>query len=230
MEQSMMLVGHIVAGTIAIFAGYIALFSQKGGKRHIKAGHWFVATMVLMTISGVVVAYIKPMTISVIAGVFTLYLVLTALAVFRGEMQRNSGLNYVLMCVALTIGLYGFYCVYLVSQSPMGRFQGFAAEPFIMFAVIAIVSAVLDFRYIKVKEISQRSRLTRHVWRMCFAMFIAVGSFVEQGLKRVSEDIRHFPLIEYADLIILLLMLYWLVRVNRLLPRAKQKLLKRAKS
>ncbi|CAM4094900.1 hypothetical protein [Pseudoalteromonas byunsanensis] len=230
MEQSIMLVSHIMAGTVAVFAGYMALFLKKGSKGHIKAGHWFVVSMALMAISGAVVAYIKPMTISVIAGAFTLYLVLTALAVFRTEIQRVGGFNYTLMCIALLIGLYSIYCVYLVSQSPMGRFQGFSAEPFIMFGVLAIVSAVLDLRYIKAKEISQRARLTRHVWRMCFAMFIAVGSFVGQGLKRAPEDIRHFPLVEYADLIILLLMLYWLVRVNRLLPRAKQKLLKRAKS
>ncbi|MCF6436851.1 hypothetical protein [Pseudoalteromonas sp. MMG022] len=230
MAQSIILFGHIASGTVAVLAGYTALFMKKGGVGHIKAGRWFVIAMVLMAITGSVVAFIKPMMISVIAGMYTLYLVLTAVAVFRASQSRQASGHYVLMYAALAIGLYSFYCVYVVSQSETGRFQGFSAGPYIMFGVLAIISAMLDLRYIMAKQISQRTRVSRHVWRMCFAMFIAVGSFVGQGLQHAPEDIRHFLLVEYADLIILLLMMYWLIRVNGLLPRVKQKLLKRTQS
>ncbi|CAH9049432.1 hypothetical protein PSECIP111951_01355 [Pseudoalteromonas holothuriae] len=226
MLQSIILYIHITFGVLAVVAGYIALFSEKGKRKHIKAGNWFVVTMVLMGISGVVVAYLKPMDISVIAGLFTLYLVISGVGVFKFANHRRCKVNITLMIACLCVGIYSLVCAYWTLQSDTGLYQGFTAEPFIMFGILAVICGLSDIRYMTARELSYIMRLTRHIWRMCFALFIAVGSFVGQGLQSFPEEIRSFALVEYADLIILLIMFYWLARSRGLVLNLKNRVIK----
>ncbi|MBD1581137.1 hypothetical protein [Pseudoalteromonas sp. S16_S37] len=223
MVQSAVLYSHIFFGAIAVIAGYIALFTSKGKARHIQSGNWFVITMVLMAIPGIVIAYMMPMIITAIAGFFTIYLVLSGVGVFKFAHARRGCLNLALCIGAFVIGLYSLLCGYWATQSQSGFYQGVTLEPYIMFGVLPIISALLDIRYMLVQTLTSTVRLTRHVWRMCFALFIAVGSFVGQGLKSAPDAIGSFVLVEYADVIILLTMLYWLVRVNGIVSKVKNR-------
>ena len=53
---------HVLAGTIAIVAGFIALYSVKGLKLHRKSGMVFVCVMLVMSLSGTVMAFGHPGT------------------------------------------------------------------------------------------------------------------------------------------------------------------------
>ena len=51
-----MLAIHIIAGSLGLIAGYIALYSAKGAPLHRKAGMVFVYAMLTMCFGGVVMA------------------------------------------------------------------------------------------------------------------------------------------------------------------------------
>ncbi|BBN82505.1 hypothetical protein PA25_24900 [Pseudoalteromonas sp. A25] len=226
--QSTVLYVHILFGAIAVIAGYVALFTKKGKARHIQFGNWFVVTMILMAISGVVIAYLMPMIITVFAGLYTMYLVLTGVGVFKLADKRRSYYNIAMMITSLLIGLSSLVCAYWAAQSETGLYQRVSIEPYIMFGVLPLISAILDIRYMRVQTLTSKMRISRHVWRMCFAMFIAVGSFVGQGLKSAPEAVANFVLVEYADAIILLIMLYWLIKVSGVVTQLKSRLTRSA--
>jgi hypothetical protein len=57
-------------------------------------------------------------------------------------------------------------------------------------------------------------RIARHLWRMCLAMFIATASFFLGQARVFPESMRIFPLLAIPVALVLLLMLYWWVRVS----------------
>jgi hypothetical protein len=57
-------------------------------------------------------------------------------------------------------------------------------------------------------------RITRHLWRMCFSLFIASGSFFLGQAKVIPKPIRILPLLAIPALLPLVLLFYWLVRVR----------------
>lgn len=72
---------HVATGTVAVFAGFVALVSSKGGRRHRRAGKLFVASM------GVVVA-----TVFVLLAIdpTTFRSVLSLVAVFSGYLAFSG--------------------------------------------------------------------------------------------------------------------------------------------
>ena len=50
---------------------------------------------------------------------------------------------------------------------------------------------------------------------MCFALFIATGSFFLGQAKVIPQPLRIFPVLTVLALLPLVFMLYWLVRVRK---------------
>lgn len=57
-------------------------------------------------------------------------------------------------------------------------------------------------------------RLARHLWRMCFAMFIATGSFFLGQMQVFPKAIRNPALLSIPVIASLLIMFFWLWRVR----------------
>ena len=64
---------HIVAGSLGLATGYVALFSPKGAVLHRGSGRVFVYAMTTMGLTGALIAALGATQISVIAGVVTEY-------------------------------------------------------------------------------------------------------------------------------------------------------------
>ena len=59
-------------------------------------------------------------------------------------------------------------------------------------------------------------RLARHLWRMCFGLFIATGSFVGRlaSMKFLPEAFRSVPVIVVLAAGPLVVLVYWMWRVR----------------
>jgi len=62
--------------------------------------------------------------------------------------------------------------------------------------------------------ISGRPRLIRHLWRMCFGLFIATGSFFLGQQQVFPVAIRKQYILAPLAILPLMLLIYWLVRVR----------------
>lgn len=200
---------HALAGTIALLAGFIALYSVKGLKLHRTSGMVFVCVMLVMALSGTVMAFGHPGTaLNVPDGLVTAYLVVTGLATVRPPPVGSRRFDQAAMFTAFAIGTGAL----IFARS--GRVRGGMAYPLVMFALVALFAGEGDRRMIRAGEIKGAARLRRHLWRMCPALFIAAGSFFLGPVRRIPEPLRT-PALRLIPVVVLLTMAYWLWRYRR---------------
>ena len=94
------LIVHIVGGSLAIIAGFVALFAAKGATVHRRSGTLFVYAMLVMAGLGAAIAAVGKTEGSVIAGVTTCYLVVTALTAVHRPAWWSARLDVGFMALA----------------------------------------------------------------------------------------------------------------------------------
>ncbi len=205
---------HIIAGLLALASGAIALYAAKGSPLHRKSGMVFVIAMLLLTSSAVLMAtFLSPNRLNVVAGVTTFYLVCTALLTVRRPVEQARGLATGFMLLALATSAYAFTLAFEAANSASGKVDGMPPQPLVVFGVIALLGALLDARMLWAGSLQGAHRLARHLWRMGFAMWIATASFFLGQAKFFPEPIRKSGLLAIPVLLVLVVMLYWLLRV-----------------
>lgn len=205
---------HVAAGALGIIAGFIALYSAKGGRAHRKSGMLFVYAMLTTAVVGMTIALVRGVApaINVPAALLTAYLIITSLLTVRPlatARRLDMGLLLVVAAVCLTSFAFGVEAV-----ANAGTRKGMPAFPFFMFAVVGLLASIGDLRQLRSGALKGVSRLARHLWRMSFALFIAALSFFIGQAQVFPEPIRIWPLLALPVLAVLLTMFYWLWRVR----------------
>jgi hypothetical protein len=202
---------HILAGALALVFGYVALYATKGATLHRKAGMLFVYVMVTMSLSGALMDSLKTSRISVnvVAGLLTFYCVTTALLTVRRRPQEYPWIDRAAVLFALTVSALAFKSGFELLRS--GRPE---TAPCFIFGIVGLLAAAGDIRMIRARGIRGPRRIARHLWRMCFAMWVAAASFFWGPPQRVPEVIRIPALQAVAVLLPVAAMLYWLWRVR----------------
>ena len=211
---SVILPVHIVGGALALVFGYTALYATKGATLHRRAGMMFVYAMVTMSFSAVVLEALNTATVAVnvVAGLLTFYAVTTALFTVRRRPQP-SWIDVASVLFALMVSVVAFTSGFALLSR--GSLQ---TVPCFIFGVVALLGAVGDVRVLQAGGIFGRARIARHVWRMCFAMWVAAASFFWGPPQRVPEILRVPALQTVAVLLPIGVMVYWLLRLRARRP------------
>ena len=206
---------HIVAGSLALASGYIALFAAKGATVHRRSGLVFVYAMLGMCLAGLAMAIVRDVAqgINVPAALLTAYLVVTALTTVRPSLADNRRLTVAALIVALGVGTtslaFGFEAV-----ANGGTRNGMPAFPFFMFGAVGMLGVAGDVRMLRAGAFTGARRIARHLWRMSFALFIAAMSFFIGQADVIPRPIRVRPLLAIPVALVLVMMLYWMWRVR----------------
>ena len=206
---------HILAGSLGVLCGYVALYATKGATLHRKSGLLFVYAMLMTAVFGMAIAAARDVApaINIPAGLLTIYLVVTSLATLRPPAAGSGWLALGAMLVALAVGLtsltFGFEAL-----ANGGTRKGMPAFPFFMFGTVGLLATVGDVRMIRSGALRGASRLARHLWRMCFALFIAAISFFIGQSQVFPQPLRNPALLGLPVLAVLVTMVYWLWRVR----------------
>lgn len=116
--------------------------------------------------------------------------------------------------MALTGGIASLRFAIEVLRSPSGTIEGLPATPGFVFGAVALLAALGDTRMMLAGGIQGAHRIARHLWRMCFALFIAAGSFfLVEAEGGVPRPIRNLTLLSIPVLLVLVVMFFWLARV-----------------
>jgi hypothetical protein len=81
-------------------------------------------------------------------------------------------------------------------------------------ATVNILAAVGDWRVTRSGELRGARRVARHLWRMCFGMFIATGSFFIGQMQVFPKPLRVLPLMLALGVAPLGALLYWMWRIR----------------
>ena len=204
---------HIIAGLIAIVAGFVAVYALKGARLHRKSGTIFVYSMWVLSLTGVVIAAVKEGWASVIGGSLAFYLVTTALLTVRRRDEEFHAIDTAAMLLGIGVGIFSIKLGLDGLKSPDGKTTGVPSAMIFLFATVALLGALGDMRVMLTGQLQGARRIARHSWRMCFALFVASGSFFLGQAKVFPKPMRIYPLLAIPALLPLVLLLYWLVRV-----------------
>jgi len=219
---------HIAAGGLAIVLGAVALLVKKGGTIHRRSGLLFVYAMLVMGASASVLGLRHGATDgNVMGGLIAVYFVGTALTTVRPPSRWTRRINAAALTFAVGLALVmiagGVNAVNTPRLSPGGvPFRTIGVMSFVL-ATVLLLAAIGDVRIMRFGLPRGGPRLARHLWRMCFALFIAAGSFFSIR-KRVAtilpEPFTTGPMRALPILLLFGAMFYWLWRVRgrRTLP------------
>jgi hypothetical protein len=220
MQLSPVLLLHICSGTVGFLSGAVTIFLRKGSRRHSVLGNVFVVSMLGLGLTGAYMALMKQQPGNFLGGTLTIYLVGTAWLTAR---HWNEGPG-ILDWSALLVGLMAIagYVIYglKATQSPKGL-DGVPAGIYFFMGSVVMLAVVGDIRVLLRGGINGTARLARHLWRMCFALFIAAGSIFLARAHLFPVVLRKTGVLFLLSFGPLLLMIFWLVRV-RLMNRRKK--------
>jgi hypothetical protein len=200
---------HIAAGVLALAAGTLAAVAGKGGRMHARAGTLFVSAMLAL---GVTAAILEPMRTptpgSPVGGFMICYFVATAWVAGR----RRDGVTgkFELAAAAVALGVAGL----IILGGLTGTTTPAGAGPVFALGGICLLAGLLDLNAALRGKLTAAQRLSRHLWRMCFAFFIATGSFFLGQQDVLPAGARGSPLLFVLAFAPFALMLFWLVRLR----------------
>ena len=227
MLYSPILFAHICAGTVGLLSGTAAIVFRKGSPRHVLAGKIFVAAMLTMAVGATYLAIVKHQSSNIGGGILTFYLIGTAWLTARRKDGETSRLDWVLLLIPLTLSILTLISGVKIVRSGASSQDGVPVGMNFFMGSIMMLAAAGDVRMLLRGGLFGAKRIARHLWRMCFGLFIASGSFFLgpsnrplRLLSRVGLG-QHLPaalfstaLYMFLTLLPLILLIFWLLRVR----------------
>ena len=202
---------HIAGGLVALLSGTVAAAARKGGSLHARAGTGFVASMLVLGVTAAILEPFRTPPGSPIAGLFVLYFVATSWVTARRRDGTTGSFEIAACAVALATAGLMFWSGFNGATTPAG------SGPLFALATISLIAGLLDLNAVLRRTLTPVQRLSRHLWRMCVAFFIATGSFFLGQQDVLPAAVRGSPILFVLAFAPFALMLVALVRLR--LPR-----------
>jgi len=198
---------HLLAGIIAIASGTAAIAGRKGGVLHARAGIWFGSSMVVLGVTATMLGQQRGSAGLRLGSIFTLYFILTSWVTARRRGGTSGKFEIFACLVALCAAAVMFWSAAsaTVPPTPVGTGLVYAL------ASVCLIAGLLDLNVVLRTTLSPAQRITRHLWRMWFALFIAAGSFLTGQPDVIPAAVRgpHLLVLGLAPLAVLL---FWVVK------------------
>ena len=179
MEQlfKIILVIHIIAGSVGLFTGTINIIRKKGDKPHRLVGKYFFYSMIINAVAGFVMSILHNNLFLLIIAVFSFYMTATGQR-FLSLKRLNYGqkakridwmLSFIMILFALFFIAYGFYL--LTNDINFGIIL-------LVFGIISILMARKDINTYRGTIKVKNYWLLIHIQRMIGAYIAAFTAFL----------------------------------------------------
>jgi uncharacterized membrane protein len=205
---------HVAMGTVALVAGIIAIAARKGGTWHRRSGIVFVYSMLANAISASAISVYEGK--SAASGLLTVYMVFTAFTAVRPLRTFGRPIDVGLMLMAAIVAVGTFLNASKALGNPRNQHEGVPAGMLFFMGTVIALAAVGDARMVWAGGVQGTRRIARHLWRMCFGLFIATGSFSAQlvAMTFMPSQFRSMGVILLLGGGPLVLLVYWMWRVR----------------
>jgi hypothetical protein len=206
---------HYGAGLVSIVTGTIALSVAKGGRLHKRSGLAFTWAMVVLGLTAAGIGAYESRPSQVFAGFVAAYLVFTAMTTVKRLPGIGQRFNVALMVAAFAYAVASLYGGLTEWLDPAVKVIGRPrVVPPLVVGTVILLAAIGDLRAIRAGGLRGSRRLARHLWRMCFGLFVATGSFFLGQMKFIPEAVRIMPLLLMLAFAPILFLFYWMWRVR----------------
>jgi hypothetical protein len=203
---------HICAGTLGLLSSTVSISVRKGSRNHVAAGIIFSGSMLILAVTGTYIAYTKSQPGNILGGLMTLYMIATAWMAARRRDLQTGIFDWVGLLFALSVGTA--WIAYAFKAANGQTNDGVPAGMDFFFGFVILLAAAGDIRMLVRGGVSGAQRIARHLWRMCFGLFIASGSFFLGRQQIFPEFVRKSNVLIFLTILPLILLVFWLVRVR----------------
>ena len=227
MSYSPILLVHICAGSLGLLSGTAAMSFRKGSPRHVLAGKIFVASMLTMAVGAVYLAITRHQPNNIGGGILTFYLIGTAWLTARRRDGETSRFDWLVLLIPLTLGILTWINGLKVVRSGADSQDGVPVGMIFFMGSVMLLAAAGDVRMLVRGGVFGTKRIARHLWRMCFGLFIAAGSFFMGPSNRPLRLLSKVGIGQYLSpalfstglyliltILPLILLIFWLVRMR----------------
>jgi uncharacterized membrane protein len=227
MSYSPILMAHIFAGILGLLSGTAAMSFRKGSPRHVLAGRIFVASMLSMAVLAVYLAIVRHQPNNIGGGILTFYLIGTAWLTARRRDGETSRFDWVVLLIPLALGILTWMTGLRVARSGASSQDGVPVGMTFFMGSVMLLAGVGDVRMLVGGGVRGAKRIARHLWRMCFGLFIAAGSFFMGPSNRplrllsavglgqhLSPILFGTPLYLILSVLPLIMLIFWMIRLR----------------
>jgi len=224
MSHENLMVIHIAIGVFLLFTGVAAISLKKGSKLHRLAGNIFVISMLLIVANGTYLGFFildygrSAVILSINNGLIAAYLAATSWLTIKRK-ENTTGMLDILACgFILSVASLSFYAGWF---TPAPDVELEFVLPTVIYNSVAgllMFFALLDLSVIFRGGIGGKQRIARHLWRMLFSFLIATTILFIANAATFPDSIRaikvfSIPLLSYAPIAVILVMVFWLIKV-----------------
>jgi len=168
------------------------------------AGKVFVVSMLTMASTAALLG-------NVFGGASALYLVTTGWLTARRREGETTIFDWGALLFGLAVGVPIVTDGLRIVSGSIPPKPGVPVGMILFLGSVVLLAAAGDVRMLVRGGVFGTQRVARHLWRMCFGLFIATGSFLAQ--RRVIAFLGG-PKILLLSALPLILMIFWLIRVR----------------
>ncbi len=193
---------------LALPSGTIAVTARKGGRLHARAGTWFFGSMLVLGVTASILEPFRSPPGSPIGGIMVCYFVATSWVAARRRDGTTGRFEIVACAAALGMAALMAWGGFTGATTPAG------GGPVFALAGVCLLAGLLDLNAILRTRLTSAQRIARHLWRMCFAFFIATGSFFLGQQDVLPQAVRGSPILFVLAFAPFAVMAFWLVRLR----------------
>jgi hypothetical protein len=158
---------------------------------------------------------------NVMGGGLTFYMVATAWATVRRKPEEVGRMEIALALLGAAVAGAGYTFGTMAALSPTNTLDKYPPPLYFIFGSVALLLVAFDVRMIARGGVAGAARLTRHLLRMCLAMFMATASLFLGQPKVFPMAVRHSGLLPVPVVLVVVALVYSLIRI-RLWPRVQR--------
>jgi len=174
---TILLIIHIIAGSIGLLTGTINIIKKKGDKAHKNVGKFFFYSMLINGFAGLIMSLIHRNDFLLIVAVFSIYMVATgqrflSLKQLHKEQKPKTIdwiLTYTMLVFAFLFITYGSYL--LINKVNFGIVL-------LVFGVVSCLMAIKDIKVYKGNIKEKNYWLLLHIQRMVGSYIAALTAFI----------------------------------------------------
>ncbi len=174
--SNFLLLAHIVAGSTALIAGFVAVgaqFFKAQHKVHQVSGQFFFWSMVVIFITAFFLSLLTSNLFLFLIALFSFYLALSGYCFAKNRKGLPKRMDWIRVGSMLLVGVVMFiYGVFLLMHHEENGVTMLA------FACISIGLASTDLRYLLSQNVNMAQRISRHLTMMLAAFIATITAFV----------------------------------------------------
>jgi hypothetical protein len=182
--------------------------------------------MLTMAAAAIYLAIVRHQQNNIGGGIFTFYLIGTAWLTARRKDGETQHYDWAVLLIPLILGLLTWMNGLRVLRSGADSQDGVPVGMMFFMGSVMLLACAGDFRML-ISGVLSTKRIARHLWRMCFGLFIATGSFFMGPSNRplrllsavgigqhLSPALFSTTLYLILSILPLILLVFWLIRMR----------------